>query len=78
MNQQLQDFARSELINGLQKLSEGSQNLFRRMYGQPSDTLEHVVANMPEEKLDWAMEQLRRSIDKLRASTDLSNIEATP
>ena len=66
MNEQLQEFARGELKSGLMLLPEAAHLLFKRMYS-PDDLSVHiydVVDNMPEEKLDWAMQQVQRSIDK--------------
>ncbi len=39
MNANLQEHARAELIKGLSQLPEGWTNKFRRMYGNPSDSV---------------------------------------
>jgi hypothetical protein len=79
MNQELQTFARSKIIEGLSQLPEGHHQTFRLMYGRrivngrPTRTvedaklvpLEEVVSEIPPEQLDWAMQQVQRSIDKL-------------
>lgn len=64
MNNQLQEFARKTLIEGLKQCSEGQQNLFKRMYalGKLSLSIEDVVANMPADKLDWAMRQVENTL----------------
>lgn len=67
MNDQLQQFARNKIKNGLVKLPESNQLLFKRMYSHKDLTLdiEDVVDLIPEDKLDWAMQQVQRSLDKL-------------
>ena len=67
MNKQLQDFARKNIIEGLQKLPEGWVGRFRQMYGNQEDTTEDVVKKMPANKLDWAMLQVDNSLKKLTA-----------
>ena len=66
MNNQLQEFARTELKNGLAKLPEKNQLLFKRMYSHENLDLDinTVVDSMPEDKLDWAMQQVQRTLDK--------------
>ena len=66
MNQQLQDFARSTLKDNLRKCTSGQVNIFNRMYS-PDDhakPIDEVVDAMSEEKLDWAMQQVQRTLDK--------------
>jgi len=65
MNNQIQDFARQTLKDGLANLPESNCMLFKRMYPHENldATIEEVVDNMPEEKLDWAMQQVQRSLD---------------
>ena len=67
MNEHLQNFARTELKNGLAKLPESHSLLFKRMYSHKNleAHINDVVDAMPEDKLDWAMQQVQRSIDKL-------------
>lgn len=66
MNQQLQDFARQELLAGLKQLPESWQHRFKQMYAHDNLMLsiEEVVTGMDEDKLDWAMEQVRKSLAK--------------
>jgi len=73
MNEQLQTFARTTLKEGLAKLPEASVLLFKRMYGPQGGVtaeelarmdIEGIVDQMPEDKLDWAMEQVRRTLEK--------------
>ena len=67
MNEQLQNFARTELKNGLARLPESHHLMFKRMYSHKNleASINDVVNAMPEDKLDWAMQQVQRSIDKL-------------
>lgn len=76
MNDQLQEFARAELKEGLSKCSESQQNLFKRMYAEPGSRMSEaakialhvnaVVDNMDEAKLDWAMQQVNRTLDNAK------------
>ena len=67
MNDQIQQFARTTLLDGLLCLPEGYQMTFRRMYSHNdmAAPLASIVQRMPVEKLDWAMQQVQRSINKL-------------
>ena len=65
MNKELQIFARSTLKENLAKCTEGQQLTFKRMYSHldlDRDIYE-VVDEMSEGKLDWAMQQVQRSVD---------------
>lgn len=66
MNQQLQEFARATLKDGLSRLSEREQLVFKRMYSHEDLTLDidTVVNNMPSDRLDWAMRQVENSLKK--------------
>ena len=68
MNKQLQDFARQTLKDGLAKLPENNQMIFKRMYSHKNLDLHinDVVDIMPEDRLDWAMQQVQRSLDKIK------------
>lgn len=70
MNDELQKFARATLKTGLAKLPGGWQLTFKRMYSHNDldKPINEVVDAMPADKLDWAMEQVRRSIEKLDAA----------
>jgi len=66
MNNKLQDFARNELKIGLAQCTAEEQLLFKRMYSHKNLELpvDDVVDNMPAEKLDWAMQQVERTLAK--------------
>jgi hypothetical protein len=66
MNDELIKFARDYLKENLKKCTEAQRGMFNRMYqgeGVPGD-VDSVVDAMPESKLDWAMEQVRQTLQK--------------
>jgi hypothetical protein len=75
MNNQLQDYAREQLKAGLAQLPENWQRTFKLMYGRDNGKrsventvalpINDVVDIMPEDKLDWAMQQVENSLKKL-------------
>lgn len=72
MNDTLQAFARQSILDGLAMLPEGHSKTFKLLYGRNNgkrsieDTVALSVADVvkmiPGDKLDWAMEQVERSI----------------
>ncbi|KKL73963.1 hypothetical protein LCGC14_2069630 [marine sediment metagenome] len=69
MNAILQKFARQDILDGLKRCTEKQQNLFKRLYGSGENEKEkltlpikEVVEKMPEEKLDWAMQQVAATV----------------
>jgi septation ring formation regulator EzrA len=67
MNEQLETYARTFLKENLPKLPESWQHRFRQMYS-PDDLqmdMQDVVDCMPTGKLDWAMQQVSNSFEKL-------------
>ena len=66
MNKQLQEFARSELKKGLSLCTDNEKNIFSRMYSHkdPKKDINLIVDDMPEDRLDWAMVQVKRTLDK--------------
>jgi hypothetical protein len=67
MNKELSRFARQQLKEGLALCSEGQQLIFKRMYSHKNLELpiNDVVDAMPDDKLDWAMTQVARTIFKV-------------
>lgn len=67
MNGALEAYARETLKQGLAKLPEEHQRLFKRMYSHENleAGIDDVVDSMSTDKLDWAMQQVQRSLDKL-------------
>lgn len=67
MNNQLQAFARTTIKEGLALLPEKNRLIFKRMYSHEDldADINHVVDAMPENKLDWAMQQVMASLEAL-------------
>ena len=66
MNNQIQDFDRQTLKDGLAQLPENNHMLFKRMYSFKNlkADINDVVDAIPEDKLDWAMQQVQNTLDK--------------
>jgi len=67
MNVELQKHARDTLKKDLNLLPENWQLIFKRMYS-PNNlgrSIEEAIDSMPEDKLDWAMTQVKNSLTKL-------------
>ena len=66
MNDQIQQFARQTLKDGLAQCTEGQRNKFKQMYSFKDRSLpvDVVVDRMPAEKLDWAMQQVQSTLDR--------------
>ncbi len=64
MNEALQSYARQQLIDGLKRCTEGQVKIFKRIYAFKNLdwSIEEVVEAMSEEKLDWAMQQVERTL----------------
>ena len=67
MNEQLAQFARQTLKDGLQLCTSQQNHMFKLMYAnrQPELTIDQIVDNMEEDKLDWAMQQVQNSIKSI-------------
>lgn len=68
MNEQLQKFARDTLKKGLAQLPESNRVIFKRMYsqGKMDMPINDVVDAMKSDRLDWAMQQVEQSLDKIK------------
>ena len=66
MYETLKSFSTDYLKELLNKCTEGQQMLFKRMYSfQNLDlSIEEVVDQMDEEKMDWAITQCERTVEK--------------
>lgn len=64
MNKQIESFARNTLKKGLARCDEHSHRIFKLMYSHKDleKPINDVVDNIPVEKLDWAMEQVQRTL----------------
>lgn len=80
MNAELQSFARQQLKAGLEKLPEGWQGKFKLMYARDGGKrsvedakampIDAVVEQMPDDKLDWAMQQVKNSLAQISKAND--------
>jgi len=66
MNEELATFARKYLKENLPKCTEGERHVFKQMYypQHPDRSIDEAVDKMPDEKLDWAMSQLKNTLEK--------------
>jgi hypothetical protein len=74
MNQQLQDFARQQIRDGLELMGPEQLRVFALMYGRKGGRrsvedavampMAEIVAEIPPEKLDWAMQQVANTLEK--------------
>jgi hypothetical protein len=66
MNKTLTAFARQQLKDGLAQLPEENQRIFMIMYSHKNmdRTIDEAVDAMPNERLDWAMQQVENSLIK--------------
>ena len=72
MNEQLRSFARETILTGLRQVRPHQQRVFRLMYARNEGKrsvedaeampLEDVVMEIPDNKLDWAMVQIERTL----------------
>ena len=67
MNEELESYARKQIRDGLAKLPDRMHLMFKRMYSPENLEADvyDVVATMPEDRLDWAMQQISRSVAEL-------------
>ena len=88
MNQQLQEFARNKLLEGLTQLPAGWQERFKLRYARDNGRrsvedakampISAVVAQMPEDTLDWALTQVQNSLDKQSKETTMTTTAQAP
>ena len=67
MNNQLKDYARKALKEDLDKCTEEQQIIFKCIYsrhGNLGASINDVIDLMQEENLDWAMQQVKRTLEK--------------
>ena len=64
MNEELSTYARTFLKENIAKCTEGEIHVFKKMYSptNPSLDIDKVIDQMPNEKLDWAMDQVKNSL----------------
>lgn len=66
MNQEAVDFYRSEIKKRIILLPETWQNKFKWIYGQGlnNPTMEEVINNIEDDKLDIVLSQCKRSLEQ--------------
>ena len=64
MNAELSTYARTFLKENIAKCTEGEIHVFKMMYSptNPGLDIDKVVDKMPDEKLDWAMSQVKNTM----------------
>lgn len=64
MNKTLEKFAREQLKAGLKQCTDAQNLVFKHMYSHKNldRPLDDVVDAIPVEKLDWAMQQIERTV----------------
>lgn len=72
MEQAIERHYRDEIKAGLSLLPEGWQTMFKRMYSHRNldRDINAVVDSIPPDKLDWALGQVRRSVEKNNQGED--------
>ena len=67
MNDTVIEFMREEIKERLIALPESNHKLFKRMYSPQNldKDINKVVDDMPEEKLDWALSQVQKTVAKV-------------
>lgn len=78
MNQSIEKFARQSILDGLRKLDERYQEIFKLMYGRlrgersveeaKAMSIDDVVNEIPGEHLSWALTQVENSVKKVSES----------
>jgi hypothetical protein len=65
MNSLIEKYARETILNKLQQCSKDEQEMFKRMYAHGKEiSIEECVKIMDTDKLDWAMQQIERTLQK--------------
>lgn len=73
MNKELSTVARNYLKENIAKCTVGEIHVFKMMYSpvNPELPIDKVVDKMPDEKLDWAMSQIKNTLkNKKQDETD--------
>ncbi len=75
MNKDTQEHIRNKIRAGLAQLDTSNRLIFKRMYarGNLDASIKETVDAVPPEKLDWAMQQVQRSLDKKLAKNEVND-----
>lgn len=79
MNKYLEEKGRAYLKEALAECTQGQQLMFKRMYAKGDLSLEinEVVDKMDVNKIDWAMQQVDRTLNKFKQKkVDLSDLHS--
>jgi hypothetical protein len=66
MNIELEEYARAYLKNNLTKCTDRQFIIFKKMHAEkhPERSIEETVDKLPSDRLDWAMQQVARTLNK--------------
>lgn len=66
MNNITENFNRDWLKENIALCNESQQQMFKRMYSHNNLDLDvnSIIDKMPEDKLDWAMQQVQHTLEK--------------
>ena len=69
-NETIKNVAKEMLKNLLSKCTDGQQLMFKRMYCHENleSPINEVVDQMVDDKIDWAMTQVERTVEKNRST----------
>jgi len=75
VNDLIESYCRNFLKENIVKLTDPQIMLFKRMYSHKNleGKIDEVIDNMPIEKLDWAMEQVQKSVNKKLLESSQAN-----
>lgn len=75
MNKDLERYAREQLKQGLASCTEAQQMIFKRMYSHKNLDLpiDQAVDVMSSDRLDWALEQVQRTLVKKGSEEKIMN-----
>lgn len=65
MNKTISNLTREKIKEGLNKVPDAQKIMFKRMYGDVDDSIDEVVDNMPDKKIDLALTQVENTLKKL-------------
>lgn len=67
MTKSLRDFAKKEIKDGLNKLTESHQMIFRRMYSHKNldAGIDEIIDNMSDDQLNISIRQIERTLEKI-------------
>ncbi len=69
IKQRVEKIAREELKEGLAQCTEPQRGIFMKMYSEGLGDIGETVNSMPSKKLDWAMQQVQRTLDENNISS---------